>query len=83
MRTVHDLDRRQQRRTARATVTLSHNGLSVSGQDIVVAQRVHKFLFGANWGHRSNSPGYKDQGNVALATETVSGTRLSSHQRRI
>ena len=65
--TQNEVDSRiRQHRTARATLTLSHNGSPLAGKDVVVAQTRHKFLFGANWGHRSNSLGYADQGNVAL-----------------
>jgi GH35 family endo-1,4-beta-xylanase len=63
-----ELDHRiQQHRTASVTVTLTHNGAPVAGQDVVVAQKSHKFLFGTNWGHRSHTPGIEDQDNVALA----------------
>jgi endo-1,4-beta-xylanase len=37
-------------RTANATVTLSHQGLPVAHQEILVRQKNHKFLFGSNWG---------------------------------
>lgn len=68
MPAADDLARRiRQHRTARATVTLSHNGSPLAGQDIVVAQKTHKFLFGTNWGHRSNALDIKGQSNVALA----------------
>ena len=54
MPAADELDRRiQQHRTASATVTLAHNGSPLAGQEIVVAQTRHKFLFGTNWGHRS------------------------------
>jgi endo-1,4-beta-xylanase len=63
-----DLDQRiRQQRTATATVTLSHNGAPIVDQNIVVEQKRHKFLFGTNWGHRSNSLDIKDQSNPALA----------------
>jgi endo-1,4-beta-xylanase len=50
-------------RTATATVTLSQGGLPVAGQEILVQQTKHKFLFGSNWGESS----------VALANGELSG----------
>ena len=40
----------RQNRTAQATVTLTHEGQPVTGQEILVQQKSHKFLFGTNWG---------------------------------
>lgn len=40
----------RQNRTAQATVTLTHKGKPVTGQEILVQQKSHKFLFGTNWG---------------------------------
>ena len=57
----------QQHRTARATVTLTHNGSPIVGQDVLVSQKCHKFLFGTNWGQRSHLPSIEDQNNIALA----------------
>ena len=37
-------------RTANVTVTLSHQGLPVAHQEIMMEQKKHKFLFGSNWG---------------------------------
>jgi len=37
-------------RTANVTVALSHQGLPVGDQEIMVKQKNHKFLFGSNWG---------------------------------
>jgi endo-1,4-beta-xylanase len=37
-------------RVVRATLNLTHQGQPVVGQDVVVAQKNHKFLFGSNWG---------------------------------
>ncbi len=37
-------------RTANVTGTLSHQGIPVSHQDILVKQKKHRFLFGSNWG---------------------------------
>jgi GH35 family endo-1,4-beta-xylanase len=67
--TVADgLDQRiRQHRSANATVTLSHNGIPITGREIVVAQKNHKFLFGANWGHRSNWMHEQDQSNIPVA----------------
>src|SRR5205823_2831411 len=68
MPSADDLDHRiRQHRTASATVTLLHNGSPMSHQAIGVSQKTHKFLFGANWGHRSNSVSVAEQSNVALA----------------
>lgn len=66
--TMTDIDRAiRQHRTTQATVTISHNGSPVAGQDVVVQQTKHKFLFGTNWGHRSNLLDIKNQSNVAIA----------------
>ena len=40
----------RQNRTAQATVTLTHEGKPVTGQETLVQQKSHKFLFGTNWG---------------------------------
>ncbi len=49
--TTHDLDQAiRQHRTTHATVVLTHNGAPVAGQDVVVRQLKHRFLFGTNWG---------------------------------
>ena len=37
-------------RTANVTVTLSHQGLPVAHQEIMMEQKNHKFLFGSTWG---------------------------------
>jgi endo-1,4-beta-xylanase len=37
-------------RTANVTVALSHQGIPVANQEIMVKQKNHKFLFGSNWG---------------------------------
>jgi endo-1,4-beta-xylanase len=37
-------------RITRATLTLTHQGEPVVGQDVTIAQKKHKFLFGSNWG---------------------------------
>lgn len=63
----NDLDRAiEQHRTAETTVTLTHDGSPLANQEVVVAQRSHQFLFGANWGHRSSSGDIKGD-NTAKA----------------
>ncbi len=37
-------------RRVRATLTLTHQGNPVVGQQVIVAQKKHHFLFGTNWG---------------------------------
>lgn len=37
-------------RVVRATLTLTHQGQPVVGQEVIVAQKKHNFLFGSNWG---------------------------------
>lgn len=62
-----DIDRAiHQHRSAQTTLTITHDGSLVVGQDVVVQQTQHKFLFGANWGHRSHSSDLNGQGNIAL-----------------
>ena len=63
-----DLDRRiRQNRTASVSVTLSHDGTPIAGREIVIEQKAHKFLFGANWGHRNNWIHEQDQSNIPVA----------------
>jgi len=50
-------------RTTNATITLSHAGLPVTDQEILVQQKNHKFLFGSNWG----------ESTLALANGELSG----------
>ena len=40
-------------RTTTATVTLLQNGTPLAGQEILVQQKRHKFLFGSSWGDAS------------------------------
>jgi GH35 family endo-1,4-beta-xylanase len=62
--TTNDLDFAiRQHRTANATIWLSHNGSPLANQDVLVAQKNHKFLFGSNWGESS----------IALANGELSG----------
>jgi endo-1,4-beta-xylanase len=51
-------------RTANVAGTLSHQGIPVPHQEILVKQKNHKFLFGNNWG----------ESNLALANDELSGT---------
>jgi endo-1,4-beta-xylanase len=61
---MDDLDLTIRRyRTADVIVTLSHQGLPVAHQDILVEQKKHKFLFGSNWG----------ESTLALANGELSG----------
>ncbi len=50
-------------RTTTATVTLVHNREPVIGQEILVQQKQHKFLFGSNWG----------ESTIALVNDELSG----------
>jgi GH35 family endo-1,4-beta-xylanase len=59
-------------RTANPTVTISHNGLPVANQEILVQQKNHKFLFGSNWG----------ESTVALANGELSGQDKELAERR-
>ncbi len=54
----------RQHRTAKATLTLTHNGLPLANQDVQVQQQNHKFLFGSSWGESS----------VAFANGELSGS---------
>jgi len=48
---MNNVDREiRQHRMARATLTLTHQGRPVVGQEIILAQKKHRFLFGTNWG---------------------------------
>lgn len=70
---MNDLDHAiRKNRTAQATVTLSHNGAPVAGQEILVQQKRHKFLFGSNWG----------DGTVALVNGELSGKEKELVERR-
>ena len=60
-----------QHRTAKATVTLTHQGAPVANRELTVAQQSHKFLFGANWGHRSNALDHQHDSNTALANASA------------
>ena len=61
---MEDLDLEiRKNRISNPTVTVTHNGTPVSGQDILLSQVNHKFLFGSNWGETS----------IALANAELSG----------
>ena len=53
----------RENRAAKATVSLSHRGLPVAHQEILVQQKNHKFLFGSNWG----------ESTIALVNDELSG----------
>ena len=59
-------------RTAHATLTLSHQGQPVAGQDVMVAQKNHKFLFGSNWG----------ESTIPLVNGELSGREKELAERR-
>src|SRR5262245_34411992 len=62
----------RQNRTARATLTLSHDGAPLAGQEVLVEQKQHKFLFGSNWGESS----------IGLANGDLSGEDQELAERR-
>ena len=62
----------RQQRTTTATVTVRHNGSPFAGQEIVVAQRRHQFLFGSNWG----------ESTIALANGELIGYEKELAERR-
>jgi endo-1,4-beta-xylanase len=59
-------------RTAKAKVTLSHGGLPVTHQEILVQQKNHKFLFGSNWG----------ESTIALENGELSGKEKEQAELR-
>src|SRR5512140_3611108 len=59
-------------RTATAAVTLSHGGSPVIGQDILVQQKNHQFLFGTNWG----------ESTLALLNDELSGQEKEQAELR-
>ena len=72
MNTEH-LDRAiRQHRTATTTVTLTHNGSPLVGQDVTVQQTKHRVLFGSTWGENS----------IALANDELSGHAKELAERR-
>jgi endo-1,4-beta-xylanase len=62
----------RENRTADATITVFHNELPVVGQEILVLQKNHKFLFGSNWG----------EGSIALANGELSGKEKEQTELR-
>jgi GH35 family endo-1,4-beta-xylanase len=62
----------QQHRTTRATVTLTHNGAPLVGQDVSVRQLKHRVLFGSTWG----------ESTVALANGELTGPAVELAERR-
>lgn len=59
-------------RTAKTTVTLSHNGLPVANQEILIQQKSHEFLFGTNWG----------ESTIALVNGELSGKEKEQAELR-
>jgi GH35 family endo-1,4-beta-xylanase len=57
------MDTIREHRTARATVTLHHNGAPLAHQDVLVQQKKHQFLFGSTWG----------ESTIALANNELTG----------
>src|SRR5262245_9145041 len=62
----------RQHRTANATLTLSHAGTPLANQEVIVEQKKHQFLWGANWGSTS----------IALANDELSGQEKELAERR-
>ncbi len=70
---TNDLDQAIRRqRTTNVHVTLTHNGLPLANQEVVVRQLKHRFLFGSTWGESS----------VALANGELSGKAKELAERR-
>jgi len=59
-------------RTAHVTLTLTHQGQPVVGQEVVIAQQGHKFLFGSNWG----------ESTIPLVNGELSGWEKELAERR-
>jgi len=53
----------RQNRIAKAVITLTYDGAPLANQEIMLAQKNHRFLFGTNWGESS----------LALANGELSG----------
>jgi endo-1,4-beta-xylanase len=69
----HQLDLAiRQHRTAEVTLTLSHAGTLLAHQEVLLAQKNHKFLFGSNWGESS----------VALANDELVGLARADAEQR-
>jgi len=73
MTNTTDLDRAiRQHRTSQATLTVTHHGAPLIGQDVVVQQRQHQFLFGSNWG----------ESTIGLANGELAGREKDLAERR-
>lgn len=62
----------RQHRTATATLTLTHAGAPIVGQELRLQQLRHKFLFGANW----------DEETLALVNGELTGPARELAERR-
>jgi endo-1,4-beta-xylanase len=62
----------RQHRTANATVTLTHLGTPLAGQDVTVTQVKHRVLFGSTWG----------ESTIALANDELTGHAKELTERR-
>lgn len=70
---MNQLDRDiREHRTARATLTLSYQDKPLAGQEVLLQQKNHKFMFGSNWG----------ESTVALANGELSGREKELAERR-
>lgn len=59
-------------RVAHATLTLTHQGRPVAGQEVEIAQKRHKFLFGSNWG----------ESTISLVNGELAGLKKELAERR-
>lgn len=70
--TINDLDQAiKQNRTTQASLTLLHEGVPLANQEVVVEQKRHKFLLGANWGS-----------SIGLANGELSGQEKALAEQR-
>ncbi len=71
--TTDNLDRViREHRTTNATMTLTHGGAPLAGQDVLVRQVRHRVLFGGNWG----------ESTIALANGELTGNEKELAERR-
>jgi endo-1,4-beta-xylanase len=71
--TTDNLDRAiRQHRTTHTTVTLTHQGKAVVGQEVTVKQVKHRVLFGSTWG----------ESTIALANDELTGHKKELAERR-
>lgn len=71
--TINHLDRSiREHRTAQVTLTLTHQGAPLVGQDVTVRQVKHRVLFGSSWGESS----------IALANDELTGRAQELAERR-